>query len=116
MQMVSALTIEGKREPMKRRLDQCGDWQEDDYDDQCRPQIGSKINGGGVIRTNPTINRDFCEAYPLRVSEGRNRGALRHHDDDNLQRGFFDDQDEFCPPFRDGDDFRLSQRRNIQQR
>ena len=65
---------------------------------------------------NPTINRDFCEAYPLRVSEGRNRGALRHHDDDNLQRGFFDDQDEFCPPFRDGDDFRLSQRRNIQQR
>ena len=88
MQMVSALTIEGKCEPMKRRLDQRGDWQKDDYDDQCRPQIGSEINGGGVIRTNLTINRDFCEAYPLRVYEGRNRGALRHHDDDNLQRGF----------------------------
>ena len=41
LQMVAALTIEGKREPMKWRLDQRGDWQKDDYDDQCRPQIGS---------------------------------------------------------------------------
>ena len=30
--------------------------------------------------------------------------------------GFFYEQDEFCLPFRYGDDFRLPQRRNIQQR
>ena len=39
-QMVVALTIEGKREPMKWKLDQRGYQQEDDYDDQRRPQIG----------------------------------------------------------------------------
>ena len=38
-QMVVALTIEGKREPMKWKLDQRGYQQEDDYDDQHRPQI-----------------------------------------------------------------------------
>ena len=31
--MVVALTIEGKREPMERRPDQRGDWQEDGYDE-----------------------------------------------------------------------------------
>ena len=38
-QMVAALAIEGTREPMKWQPNQCGDWQEDGYDDQRRPQI-----------------------------------------------------------------------------
>ena len=116
MQMVVALTIEGKREPMKQWLDQRGDWQEDSYDDQRRPQIGSKINGGGAILTNPIANRNFREPYPLQVYEHWNRRAPRHRDDDNLQWGVFYEQDEFCPPFRDGDDFQLPWWRNIQQR
>ena len=48
--------------------------------------------------------------------EHHNRGAPRRRDNDNLQRGVFDERDEFCPPFQDGDDFRLPQLRNIQQR
>ena len=48
--------------------------------------------------------------------EHQNQGAPRRHDDDNLQQGVFYEQDEFCPPFRDGDDFRLPQLMNIQQR
>ena len=115
-QMEVFFTIEGKREPMKQRPDQHGDQQQDDYNDQRWPQIGSKINGGGAIHTNPTTNRNFREPYPLRVYERQNRGAPRHHDDNKLQRGVFYEQYEFCPPFRDGDDFRLPQWRNIQQR
>ena len=58
-------TIEGKLEPMKQRPDQHGDQQQDDYNDQRWPQIGSKINGEGAIHTNPTTNRNFREPYPL---------------------------------------------------
>ena len=114
--MVVGLTIERKHEPMKRRLEQCSDWQEDGYDNQHQPQIGSKINGGGVIRTNPTANRNFRRPYPLRVYECGNRGAPRRRDNNNIQQGVFYEQDEFCPPFQDGGDFQLPQRRNIQQR
>ena len=83
--MVAALTIEGKCEPMKRQPNQCGDWQEDDYDDQRWRQIGLEINGGGAIRTKPIANRYFRDPYPLRMYEHRNRGAPRRRDDDNLQ-------------------------------
>ena len=83
-QMVAALTIEGTREPMKRQPDQRGDWQEDGYDDQRRPQVVYEINGGGTICTNPTTNRDFHDPYLLQVYDQQNREAPRHHDDDNL--------------------------------
>ena len=114
--MVVALTIKGKCEPMEQQLDQHGDWQEDGYNDWLQPQIGLEIDCGGAICTSPAANHYFCECYPLRVYERRNQGALRYRDDDNLQRGVFDEQDEFCPPFQDGDDFQLPHRRNIQQR
>ena len=64
----------------------------------------------------PTANRDFYKLYLLRVYEPHNRGVPRRCDNDNLQRGVFDEQDEFCPLFWDGDDFRLPQLRNIQHR
>ena len=58
--------------------------------------------------------------------ERQNQGALRWHDDDNefedggsfprVAAKVFSEQDEFFPPFRDGDDSRLPQQRNIQQR
>ena len=92
-QMVAALTIKRKHEPMKWRPDQRGNWQENGYNDQCRSQINSEINGRGAIRTNPTANRNFHEPYPLQVYEHRNQGAPTRRDDDNLQRGVFDEQD-----------------------
>ena len=61
-QMVVALTIEGKHEPMERRPNQCSNWQEDGYDNRCRPQIRLEINGGRAIRAGPIVNR---EPYPL---------------------------------------------------
>ena len=47
----------------------------------------------------PTANRDFYKLYLLRVYEPHNRGVPRRCDNDNLQRGVFDEQDEFCPLF-----------------
>ncbi|KAL6346066.1 hypothetical protein AAG906_025346 [Vitis piasezkii] len=91
--MVATLTIEWKRAPMEL-----------------------EIYGRSAIHTGVTANRDFCEPYPLQVYKSRNQGAPRHRDDNNLQRGVVDKQDEFCPYFRDGDDFLLPQGRNIQQR
>ena len=114
--MVVELIVEGKREPMERRPNQHGDWKKNGYDDQRWPLIWSEINGRNRIRMGPTINRDFRWPLPLWVYEHHNRGAPRRRDNDNLQRGVFDEQDEFCPPFQDGDDFRLPQLRNIQQR
>ena len=62
------------------------------------------------------MNHDFHESLPLRVYECWNQGTPRLLDDNDLHLGVFYEQDEFCPPFRDGDDFRLPQQRNIQQR
>ena len=84
-QMVAALTIKKKHEPMKRRLDQRCNWQKNGYNDQHRSHTNSEINGGGAIRTNPTTNCNFREPYPLQVYEHRNQGAPTRHDDDNLQ-------------------------------
>ena len=75
-QMVVALTIEGKREPMERRPDQRGDWQEDGYDELT---LATDRGQKSIVEAQFT-----CEPYSLWVYERWNRGAPRQHDDDNL--------------------------------
>ena len=125
-QMLATLTVEGKRKPNGGTTRPTWRLAKGGYDDWHRPQIGLKIDNGDSFRTSPTGNHNFSEPFPLRVYERQNQGALRWHDDDNefedggsfprVAAKVFSEQDEFFPPFRDGDDSRLPQQRNIQQR
>ena len=60
---------------------------------------GQKSMAEARFARGPTANRDFYKLYSLRVYEPHNRGVPRRCDNDNLQRGVFDEQDEFCPLF-----------------